>query len=85
MRSCAANVVSKDCRDGLGRWGPVAKPVRGLRQEGIPRPRFPQLVSVAVTVLKEIPEVSGTVSCPAVTVNSEPVVLTSITMEKGCG
>ena len=34
----------------------------------------------------EIPEVSGTVSCPEVTVNSEPVVLTSITMEKkGCG
>ena len=34
---------------------------------------------------EEIPEVSGTVSCPEVTVNSELVVLTSIMMEKGCG
>ena len=44
--------------------GPVARPVRGVLQEGIPRPRFPQLESVTVT---------------------EPVGLTSIMMEKGCG
>ena len=57
--------------------GPVARPVtvRGVLQEGIPRPRFPQLVSVTMIIVKEILEVSRTVSCPEVTVNSEPVVL----------
>ena len=34
---------------------------------------------------EEIIEVSGTASCQEVTVNFVLVVLTSITMEKGCG
>ena len=34
---------------------------------------------------EEILQVSGTASCPEVTVNSKPVVLTPFMMENGCG
>ena len=74
---------------GLSRrpWevGPVARPVIWGTPGGDSEAEVPTAGICGNGSCEEIPEVSGLVSCPEVKVKSEPVGLTSITMDKGCG
>ena len=85
MRSCTANVVSKDLRDGLGKWGRRPGPCEGYYTKTDSEAEVTATGICGSDNCQNIPEVSGTESCPEVTVNSEPVGLTSITMEQAAG